>query len=199
MTEYAVPEQSMKSWQMLVDRIAAETDEIVRRNLEIVARHVIAEVGGDLDNLMATLVAEPHYEFGGAIPRFTLDGTEDVRAMYEAATTNGDNRLEFHLSCVAADRHTVLTEGRFVQVFPGEILLQYGSAAEGEVEADRWYLTEQVSLVVWPVSEDGLIEGERVYWSEKPRVVRPVGADEYTHVGPVDRAARLGARTGYAH
>jgi limonene-1,2-epoxide hydrolase len=184
-----VTEEAARSWQMLVDRIGAEADDRVRSNLEIVAHHVVAEVAGDLDELMTTLVEDPHYVFVGALDTMKLDGRDAVRGMYEQATEQGWNRLEFHLSRVVADHGSVVTEGTFRQAYTGELLSQIGSPNEAEpLVAEQWYLSEQVSLIVWPISADGLIEGERVYWSEKPRVIRPLRAGEHPHLGPVTRA-----------
>ena len=85
------------------------------------------------------------------------------------------------------DGDTVVTEGLFRQAFTGELLGQNGSTYEAELVPDQWYLAEQVSLIVWPISPDGLIEGERVYWAERPRVIRPLGAAECAHLGPLER------------
>ena len=53
------------SWRLLTERLAAETDPVRRRNLEVVARHVVAEVAGDLKALERTLVTDPRYTFWG--------------------------------------------------------------------------------------------------------------------------------------
>jgi hypothetical protein len=183
---------------MLVDRLESETDERLRANLEIVARHVVAEVGGDIPALMATLVGDPHYTFAGALGPYALDGRDQIKQMYEATVENGDNRLEFHLACVIVDRGAVLTEGIFRQVFSGGILNEIGASHDEEIASDGWYLTEQGALIVWPISPGGLIEGERVCFAEKHRVIRAVASDEFTHIGPVDRDAVGGRRESLA-
>jgi hypothetical protein len=53
-------------WQLLLDRIESETDPVRRANLEVIARHVVEEVAGNMPALMATLVPDPHYSVWGA-------------------------------------------------------------------------------------------------------------------------------------
>ena len=43
--DFGVLEEQARSWRLLSERLAAETDERIRSNLEVVARHVAAEVG----------------------------------------------------------------------------------------------------------------------------------------------------------
>jgi hypothetical protein len=193
-TGTGVSEEAARSWRLLPERLEQETDELVRRNLESVAHHVVAEVGGELDELMATLVADPHYKFlgtvaGSPVP-IDLDGPEAIRTMYQQTIDIGGNRLEFELSCVVADRKTVVTEGVFRQAYPGSMVLQYELRSECEVDPEGWYLSEYPALVVWPVDENGLIEGERVYFGDYPVIKRPLAADELPHLGPVDRGAK---------
>jgi hypothetical protein len=179
---------------MLPERLEQETDERVRANLGIVAHHVVAEVAGDLGELMTTLVADPHYKFLGSVAGspepIDLDGPEAIRAMYQQAVDVGGNRLEFELSCVVADRNTVVTEGVFRQAYHGSMVLQFELRSKCEVDPYGWYLAEYPALVVWPVDENGLIEGERVYFGDYPVVIRSLGADELPHLGPVDRGAK---------
>src|SRR5687768_12870805 len=54
-------ERSGPGWQPLLDAIGAEADPVRRANLELVAAHVVAEVDGDVDALLDTMVAEPTY------------------------------------------------------------------------------------------------------------------------------------------
>ena len=43
------------TWAAVEDRLATETDPILRRNLEVVLRHMKAEAVGDIDGLLETL------------------------------------------------------------------------------------------------------------------------------------------------
>lgn len=175
------------SWRLLAERIASETDERTRRNLEVVARHVREEVRGDVPALMATLVPQPHYEVWGASESVGPKGYEEVERFYESAIAIGKNRLEFEIDRVVADAEAVITEGAFRHACSGELLLSRGLGTPDEIEPAGWYLVEYRALIVWPVNADGLIEGEQMYAGERPRVVRRLAPGECVHLGPRDR------------
>jgi limonene-1,2-epoxide hydrolase len=185
-----VSEEAARSWRMLPMRIASETDPRVRANMEIVARHVVLEVSGDIEALMTTLVPEPEYNYFGVDfpgPR----GYSEVKASYEMGVQYGTNRLEFELCRVVADAATVVTEGTFRQAYTGALVQQTGAAYDEPLDLEGWYLAEYAAIVVWPIAESGLIEGENVYFG-KTRVIRPLAAGEMPHLGPVRRSARPG-------
>ena len=46
--------QAAETWRLLADRAASEQNPRLRANLEVVARHVEAEVRGDVPALMAS-------------------------------------------------------------------------------------------------------------------------------------------------
>jgi hypothetical protein len=177
------------SWQLLVDRIAAEADPRCRANLEIVARHVDAEVRGDLDALMATLTASPVYRYLGATSSPGPVGADAVRAYYAKSVETGKNRLEFEIDNVVVDHETVVTCGIFRHAYVGAELRSRGGHDESTVpDLDAWYLVQYRALVVWPISAaDGLITGEDVYIAEAPRVERQLSEDEAPQLGPVGR------------
>jgi hypothetical protein len=175
-----------RSWRLLAERVATETDPRLRANLEVVARHVVEEVRGDVPALMKTLVAEPVYRIWGASASTGPRGHDEVVAHYEAMLPSGKNRLEYELTRVVADVDTVITEGVFRHAYRGSTLAARLGAAP-DLHPDRWYLVEYQALVVWPISAEGLIEGEDIYAGEPPRVVRELGRGEYPHLGPVDR------------
>jgi hypothetical protein len=187
--DFGVSEDQARSWRLLSERLANETDERLRSNLEIVARHVEAEVGGDVPALMATLVPRPEYEFLSDSGSSTASGFETVQGLYARAVEYGRNRREFQLSLVLADRDHVVTEGALRQVMLGRHIEDFGILYEAEPAPDDWYLTEALVLIVWPITPEGLISGERVYYAQKERVVRPVASGECLHLGPMERAA----------
>ena len=186
---FGVIEEQARTWRLLSERLAAETDGRLRANLEVVARHVEAEVGGDIPALMATLVPQPEYEFFAESGSGRASGFETVRALYERAVAYGRNRREFELSLVLADRDHVVTEGALRQVMAGRDIREFGISYDEEPEADDWYLTEARTLIVWPITPETLINGERVYFAQSERVLRRVGPGEYRHMGPLDRPA----------
>lgn len=176
-----------RSWQLLTDRARAEPDPRKRANLQIVARHVREEVRGDVPALMRTLVEQPVYEVWGASESVGPKGYAEVKAFYEASIGTGKNRLEFEISQVLVEHDTVVTEGRFRHAYRGELLVRRGFAAAAEVDPRAWYLVEYQALIVWPIDARGLIEGERMYAGQRPRILRRLRPGECDHLGPPDR------------
>ena len=184
-----VAEAAARSWHLLSERLAGETDERLRSNLAVVKRHVASEVAGDLEGLMATLVPEPEYQFLGA-PQLGGDckGYEPVRALYEAANNKGRNRREYDITHIVVDRETVVTEGILRHATLGSDLMAQGFGDDA-VEPGGWYLTEDVTLIVWPINVHGLITGERVWFADMNRAVKKLQPGEHPHLGPVWRPA----------
>lgn len=180
---------STPGWQLLVDRVASEHDPVVRRNLEVVARHVVEEVAGNLPALMATLVPEPTYTVWGASTSVGPDGHDAVVAWYETLKSSGRNRLDYLLHRVVADHGSVVTEGDFHYAVAGRDLSGFAETEAGEPITDHgWYLVTHRALVVWPVNDDGLIEGEHIYAGEHHRVRRALAPGELPNLGPAERA-----------
>jgi hypothetical protein len=177
---------AIDSWRLLADRLETETDPRRRANLAVVARHVAEEVRGNVPALMTTLVPEPVYRIWGASASTGPRGHAEVVAHYEAMLPSGKNRLEFEVTRVVVDDDTVVTEGIFRHAYRGSTVAGRlgGSAA---VDPDTWYVVEYQCLVVWPISADGLIEGEEIYAGEPPRIVRALQPGECPHLGPVRR------------
>jgi hypothetical protein len=172
--------------QPLLDRIVAEADPRLRSNLQVVARHVVAEIAGDIDVLMATLVDEPVYGIWGSSGSVGPVGARQVREHYEQLVASGKNRLEYHLSRVVVDADAVVTDGEFRFAYRGDDV----ETATAGVDVDAWYLVAYQCLVVWPIAADGRIAGEEIYTGERPRIVRALGPGELPHLGPVSRRAR---------
>lgn len=169
-------------WQPLLDAIDGATDPGVRHALEMVARHVVAEVNGDIEGVLATLVPEPTYRFWGVgTNRSVLDGADGVRGFYDTLVGTGKNRLDYVLSRVVADAGTVITEGVIHHVLDGADLVGRVSTP---VEAGHWYHVTYQSLIVWPIEEStGLLSGEEVYLGEQHQVVREIAPEELPHLG----------------
>jgi hypothetical protein len=171
------------SWRLLTERLAAETDPVRRRNLEVVARHVVAEVAGDLEGLERTLVPDPHYTFWGGDSARRLNSMEEVRDFYVNNVRVGKSRLAFDINRVLVDERTVVTEGVFRHVVEGRYLSGRTLPDGGPLDPRARYLTAYHALVVWPISADGLIEGEEIYLGEPHQVQRAVAPGEFPHLG----------------
>ena len=174
------------SWSLLAEQIARESDPRRRDNLKVVGRHIEAEVCGDMEALMATLVPEPCYAIWGSSSSVGPKGRDEVVAHYQAMFDSGKNRLEYEVARLVVDDDAVVTEGTFRHAYTGASLPK-SAFAGSEFDPESWYLVEYRALVVWPISANGLIDGEEIYAGEPPRVVRSLAAGECPHLGPVDR------------
>src|SRR5947208_7551695 len=54
------------TWRKVEERLAVETDPVLRRNLETVLAHMKSESAGDIDGLLDTLSDDVHYHAYGA-------------------------------------------------------------------------------------------------------------------------------------
>jgi hypothetical protein len=181
--------EAARCWRLLSERLASEADERVRANLEVVMRHVEYEYLGDLDAVMATLVGDPQYEYFGTGGLPGPKGYNEVRSMYQAEIDAGKRHL-FELTRVVADRGSVVLEGIMHQTHRGADLLDYfGSGREQPIQPEAMYVAECVLLVVIPVNDDGLMEGERVHAGDPLRITGELGPGELPSLGPIERKA----------
>jgi hypothetical protein len=171
----------------LAQAIAAATDPVIRRNLQQVAEHVDAEVAGDLDRLMATLVSEPVYHIWGASKSVGPQGFDEVCANYQNLIRSGKNRLAYDVTRVVASPRCVVTEGHFRFAYPGAVLSAATLPTGESILAEDWYLVEYKCVVLWPMDDHGQILGEELYAGETPRVIRHLEDGELTNLGPHDR------------
>ena len=178
-----VPAEIDRCWRLLTARLEQETDPLVRRSLEVVRRHVEIEYLGDIVSLMDTFVAEPRHEYLGAVTYEPLVGAGPVQASYEREVTAGGRHV-FDLARVVADPSSVVLEGSMRSTAPGAGLLADGTPGAEDIDPAAWYVLEYPALVVLPISPDGLIEAERVYFGERPRVAGVLGTVERTYLGP---------------
>jgi len=158
------------SWKVLEERVASEEDPVCRGLLEEVRDHVRAEILGQLDPLMATLVAEPLYHFRGAMPDGGPKGREAVHAFYQAMIERGGNRFQFEIQRILVDHTGVITEGKMRQTIPGADVIASGvEEVEGAaVDPKKTYLSETHLLTVWPSGEGGKLVGEDIFFGGLP-------------------------------
>jgi hypothetical protein len=181
--DIGVHPEAAASWSMLTDRLATETDPIHRRNLDVVARHVVAEVAGDLAALKATLVDNPSYTFWGGTSPKRLRSMAEVEDFYGNNMRVGKNRLSFDITRIIVDDATVITEGVFRHVVEGAYLVGCRLPDGGPLDPTTSYLTAYQALVVWPITPAGLIAGEEIYLGEPHQVQRSVTPGEFPHLG----------------
>ena len=150
-----------KIWGLLEQRLAAETDPVVRRNLELVIAHGKSEATLDLDGVLATLCPNPRYvaHTSPDIALMNPTTTEGVRAFYQASIVDTDaHRIEHDVDRVIADRSGVYTEGVIKIAYPGRVLAARGIDVD---DPDAYYVYQCRMAIVWPVdAETGLLVGE---------------------------------------
>ena len=161
------PEQS---WAPLERRIESETDARRRQLLEQVRDHMRTEIRGELDGLMKTLVDEPRYHFWGTPVEGGPKGRDAVEAFYRQMIEGGGNRFHFHIERIVVDDESVVTEGKMLQRVPGTAIGASGiNEVEGEpLDVEATYLAESHILTVWPMSAEGRIIGEDIYFGSPP-------------------------------
>jgi hypothetical protein len=173
--------------QTLESAIVDATDPVIAANLRRVAEHVDAEVSGDVDRLMATLVDDPVYHIWGSSKSVGPVGFDQVRTHYQNLARSGKNRLRYEVTRVVADRHCVVTEGYFVLAYPG-VVLPAATLPDGTALIDdHWYLVQYKCVVLWPMDGDARIRGEELYAGETPAVVRHLDDHDEPHLGPAGR------------
>ena len=125
-------------------------------------RHRYLEMAGRYEEIFARemTVAHPVYHFNVFGINVTLDGREQVEAVYQEWTrtaqcvfyTNGDERL-------AVGDNMICSTGTIYQQTPGAVL-----AATGEdVDPDAVYLVGNVEHMIWPYDDSGRLIGEDVW------------------------------------
>ena len=149
------------TWAKVEERLATETDPVLRRNLELLLQHQLAEASLDMEKLMATVSEHAHYHMwsipGGA---GDLLGKSSVQKFYEDFAASGAEKLQLDTEWLVVDRHCIVTEGTMRMAYPGATLAARGVSID---DPSAHYLYESRMCVLWPIGEDGLFTGEDTY------------------------------------
>ena len=148
-----------RTWKKVEERLAVETDPVLRRNLELLLQHMKAEATLDMDKLMATVSEKARYESFGDRPK-VIEGKAAVRKFYEDFAASGAYKLHLDLDRLIVDKHCILTEGLMRMAYPGRTLKAMGIDVD-DLSAD--YLFETNMSIIWPIGDDGLFIGEDSY------------------------------------
>jgi ketosteroid isomerase-like protein len=148
------------TWVKVEERLASEPDPVLRRNLEMLLRHMKAEASLDMENLMATVSERAHYHSYSGRGNPNPEGKAAVRRFYEDFAASGAHKLQFPLERLVVDRDCILTEGVMRMAYPGSTLAQMGIEVD---DPDAYYLYQARMAIVWPIDEDGLFIGEDSY------------------------------------
>ena len=154
------------SWKALEKRMAEEGDPVCRGLLTQVRDHLEAEIQGQLDPLMDTLIRDPQYHFRGAMPEGGPKGRQAVHSFYDAMIQGGGNRFQFEIERIFVDHGGVITEGKMRQMIAGAGVIAAGvEEIEGApVDAQTSYLSETHLLTVWPAGVRGKLVGEDIFF-----------------------------------
>ena len=147
-----------RSWLALEKRMASESNARRRAVLARVRDHMRDELRELLEPVMATLSDEPLYHFHG-MPGFdVLRGRPAVESYYRQMFSAGRMNAEFVIERIAVDDNTVVTEGKMIA------LADRASMPADQPKQDAaQFLAVTPLLVVWPVTEDGMLIGENIY------------------------------------
>jgi len=151
------------TWAKVEERLKTETDPGLRRNLELLLQHQIAEASLDMEKLMATVSEHAHYHMHSiANGAGDLVGKSAVQKFYEEFADSGAQKLQLDTEWLVVDRHCIVTEGTMRMAYPGSTLAARGVPVD---DVDASYLYEARMCVLWPIGEDGLFTGEDTYTS----------------------------------
>jgi hypothetical protein len=155
-----------RTWKLVEQRAAEETDPVCKHNLELVLEHMKAEARADIEGVVATLCEKPRYRTYSTPEDDAImnpEGSKDaVRTFYDTTIVQtGAHRLEFACDRVIADRRGVFTEGVMRMAYPGRTLVAMGIEVD---DPDAYYLGESRMGIVWPVDPtEEKLTGEEVY------------------------------------
>ena len=145
-----------------LDEFIAQTSN--PKHLAILANyreHLLAEIAGDVDAIMATQAPEPQYHFYGAGAGDTgPKGQQEVRAFYQHIFDQGYNKLRYDTDRFIVQDHALFHEGDMHIVFPGKALLAMDIPV---VDPDAYYVYSYRQAAVFHYDADGVCTGEDTY------------------------------------
>jgi hypothetical protein len=154
--------------ELAVRQLEAKRDSLTsprqRRMLDVYLEHLVAEIEGDVDRVMATVAPEPRYHVWVAPGDSGPKGFAAVRDMYADMYSAKSHYFEMDFPLLVVDDDTIVAELLQRKIVPGTALLGgpwAGSMAD--VDPDRHYLVTGRSLVIVPFDEECRVVGEDAY------------------------------------
>ncbi len=163
-----------RSWACFDERLASETNPVVKGLITEVRNHMQAEITGQIEPLMATLTEHPVYHFWAFLPEAVLDGYDMVRGFYTDMMGRGGEQFEVVTQKIIADEGGVITEGQVKQLYLGEDVIPMlegvgKSDVNGEpVDPSALYLATVQLITAWPNDGKGKLVGEDIYFAQSP-------------------------------
>lgn len=149
-----------RTWAKVEERLTTETDPILRRNLELLLTHMKAEAAADVPTLMSTVAETAVYETYAQDPETWPRGKAAVQKFYEDFAASGAQKLVYDLDYLVVDRRCIVTDGTMRMAWPGRTLEAMGIEVD---DPDSDYFYQARMSVTWPITEDGLFDGENTY------------------------------------
>ena len=162
-------------WQATEEGARLVDDPRARHMLEVLTEHSKAEVDGDLERVMATLVTDPEYHFWLDGRDSGPKGRTQVTAFYESLLGSGAGLVEAPKVRVVAGQDCVATESVVRHVMPGNVAGDNGYLVDNR---DGYYLVWYRMVVFWPFSTDGLLVGEDFFLNRNMTDIRALGEEE---------------------
>jgi hypothetical protein len=145
-----------------LDEFIAQTSN--PKHLAILANyreHLLAEIAGDVEAIMATQAPEPQYHFYGAgVGDTGPKGQKEVRAFYQNIFDQGYNKLRYDADRFVVQDHALFHEGNMHIVFPGNALADLGIEVE---DKSAYYVYSYRQAAVFHYDPSGVCTGEDTY------------------------------------
>lgn len=166
-----------RSFSLLDQKVKHVSDKKHVAMLENLRDHMAAELIGDIDRIMSTLVPDPiyhYYGFGDRTPQ-RREGYEAIRSRYEAIFAGGFNVLVMDWERFLVDDYGIAGDGIIRIITPGRLV----PANTGETvdDPDAHYLVS-TRLAVFLPYQDGLMLGEDTYGDLSSRTVTKLDPSE---------------------
>ena len=172
------------TFKAIEQRIARTTNPRHLMMLNRLLDHAKGEAAPDLDRVMATLSAHPHYHSWTAGPKMSPRGREAVLQFYvDEVVEAGRYFFEMDIDRMVVDDDTIITEGVMRTLYVGADLKAMGAPVD---DPDGFYVMKTRLIIVWPYDADGMITGEDSY-------AAPPGEGALTKVDPADVPERFKA------
>jgi hypothetical protein len=142
-------------------KIAATTNPRHLALLRNFREHLAAELAGDVEAIMKTQCAEPHYHFYGAgAGDVGPKGGAAVRAFYANIFALGYDKLRYDIDRFVVDDRALFHEGWMHIVFPGRALQAMGLPCD---DLSGSYVFSYRQAAIFHYDESGVCTGEDTY------------------------------------
>lgn len=153
------------TWQALEARLERADGARQRAILQTVIDHAKAEAAGDVDGLMATLVAEPQYHFWTPLGDVGPKGHEAVRRYYEDYVASGAAVFSAPPDRIVVDDDSIAYECTMTTLAPWEVASARGYAIPEEA---GHYALDMRTALFWTFDQHALAFGEDTYSAIAP-------------------------------